>query len=365
MDIRFGDHASFHKAALGMVGSSLLFGMALSPATSWPVAPIAGGVLGIACGAAIAHGKAPLRMLAAAAACVPLFVMPLGWPMLAVIASVLALGVAVAHKNLKGLLSLGLGAGVALLGMWCALKISTAFETRNWPEWIKYGASAAAFGMVGVIAMLPRHLRLALDPVAAAVRNLPANLDPEVKGLCDRSVAIWNTTKDKLADNDSGKTLVRDGVLKTLEVAAKSAEVKLTGASDLELASRMDDFDKRIAAATDPEVKVQYQQARAALDDQRRYRDHIRQGRERLVARMHNHVTTLEKFQLAATGLEATRASTTAATRQLDELSQDVAASGEALAEVELGVESAADAKAPTLAERVEAAENTPATAEA
>ena len=94
----------------------------------------------------------------------------------------------------------------------------------------------------------------------------------------------------------------------------------------------------RIAAATDAEVKAQYQAARAALDDQRRYRDHIRQGRERLIARMHNHVTTLEKFQLAATGLEASRAAATADGRQLEELSQDVAASGEALAEVELGV---------------------------
>jgi hypothetical protein len=57
---------------------------------------------------------------------------------------------------------------------------------------------------------------------------------------------------------------------------------------------------------------------------------------------MHNHVTTLEKFQLAATGLEAQRAAHTPATTQLDELSQSVAASGEALAEIELG-----DAGAP------------------
>jgi hypothetical protein len=53
---------------------------------------------------------------------------------------------------------------------------------------------------------------------------------------------------------------------------------------------------------------------------------------------MHNHVTTLEKFQLAATGLEAARVSTNGANQQLDELSQSVAASGEALAEIELGV---------------------------
>ena len=101
----------------------------------------------------------------------------------------------------------------------------------------------------------------------------------------------------------------------------------------------MEDLDARIAAATDAEVKAQYQSARTALDDQRRYRDHIKQNRERLIARMHNHVAALEKFQLAASGLAAARAATAGATavKQLEELSHDVAASGEALAELELG----------------------------
>ena len=68
----------------------------------------------------------------------------------------------------------------------------------------------------------------------------------------------------------------------------------------------------------------------------KRYRDRIRQNRERLVARMHNHVAALEKFQLAAGGLVAARAAADAGTlQQLQELSQDVAASGEALAEIE------------------------------
>ncbi len=54
---------------------------------------------------------------------------------------------------------------------------------------------------------------------------------------------------------------------------------------------------------------------------------------------MHNHVAALEKFQLAATGIEATRMTSTSTTvKQLAELSQEVAASGEALAEIELGV---------------------------
>jgi len=337
MDIRFGDHSSFHRAALGMVGGSVLFSLALYPLT--PLAPLAGGILGIAAGASIAHGKAPARMIAAGASLLPLFLLTPSWPMLAGVGSLLALGLAVGGpRGMRGLLSVALGAVTALVAMWCAMRITGAQQTMFWPHWITTGTAAAAMGMVGVMAMIPRHLVLALDPVQAALKKLPTTLDAEVKNLCERSVAIWNTTKDKLADTDSGRGLVRDGVLKTLEVAAKSAEVKLTGATEAELVSRMENFDKRIEATTDAEVKTQYTAARAALADQLRYRSHIRQGQERLVARMHNHVTTLEKFQLAATGLEAARASANGANQQLDELSQSVAASGEALAEIELGV---------------------------
>ncbi|MBA3539488.1 MAG: hypothetical protein H0T79_07640, partial [Deltaproteobacteria bacterium] len=221
----------------------------------------------------------------------------------------------------------------------CALRIGHAEKTIGWPAWITSGVSAMAMGMVGVLAMLPRHLKISSDPVTAALRALPTNLDAEVRDLCNRSVAIWTNSKERLADTDSGKLLVRDGVLKALEVAARSAAVKLTGDGEVELDKRMAELDKRIAAATDTEVKTQYQSARAALEDQRRYRERIRQGRERLVARMHNHVAALEKFQLAATGLEAARVATAGQTalEQLEELSQDVAASGEALAEIELG----------------------------
>jgi len=52
---------------------------------------------------------------------------------------------------------------------------------------------------------------------------------------------------------------------------------------------------------------------------------------------MHNHVAALEKFQLAATGLQAARQAGSSEGKQLEELSQDVAASGEALADMELG----------------------------
>jgi hypothetical protein len=225
-----------------------------------------------------------------------------------------------------------------LVGMWCALRVASARETVLWPGWITAAAAAAAMGMVGVMAVLPRHLGIDIDVVKAAAGGLPATIDPEVRTLCDRSLAIWRTTKDSLAD-EAGKRLVRDGVLKTLEVAQRSSEVRATGATDEELAARIGELDKRIAVTTDDEARSQYQAARGALEDQRRYREHIAKGHERLVARMHNHVAALEKFHLAATGLQSARAASAGATavKQLEELSQDVAASGEALAEIELG----------------------------
>jgi hypothetical protein len=258
--------------------------------------------------------------------------------MLAAVAAIVSLGLAAdGPRGLRGVLGMLLGAITALVAMWCALRIGQARQTVHWPAMVTTATSAAAMGIVGVLAMLPRHLQLAIDPVHAAVKKLPMNLDAEVRDLCARSAAIWTAVQARISD-DAGKQLVRDGVLKTLEVAARSAEVKLTGPTEAELTHRMADLDQRIAAATDREVKTQYQAARAALDDQQRYRARIRQGRERLVARMHNHVAALEKFELAATGFEAARAETSEASsvRQLEELSHDIEASGDALAELEL-----------------------------
>lgn len=356
MDIRFGDHASFHRAAAGMALGSLLAGIALHFITGGSnVAPLLGGLAGIAAGAAWGYGRPSWRVLAAGVAAIPLLAMALQWPALALAGAAAGLGIAVGGKagatGLRGMLAVGASIGVLLLAMWCSLRVDTARETQGWPAWWLDGVAAAAMGMVAVLAVLPRHLALVRDPVAAALKHLPAALDPEVQKLCQRSVEIWGGAKERLAEGDPGRDLVRDGVLKTLEVAVKSAGVKAIGASDEELAARMADLDQRIAAATDAEVRAQYTAARAALEDQRRYREHIANGRERLVARMHNHVAALEKFQLAATGLVAARAAAAGATAvaQLAELSSDVAASGEALADIELEAPAApaAEAAAP------------------
>lgn len=333
MDIRFGDHASFHRAAIGMTAGSATLGIALHPLT--PFAPVLGGIFGIAVGAAFGYGKPVWRLIAATLASLPLLFMTISWPSLALCAGTLAVGVTLGLRGMRGGMAILLGSVVTLLAMWTALRFDHARATQHWPGALTDGAAAAAMGIVGVIAMLPRHLGFVSDPVAGAVRALPTGLDGEVRSLCDRTLVIWNDVKTKLGDEDPNLGLVRDGVLKTLEVAAKSRDAQPQG-NDETLGRRMEDLDARIAAATDDEVKTQYQSARAALSDQAKYRDRIRQNRERLVARMHNHVAALEKFQLAAGGLASARAASSGAVaiQQLSDLSRDVAASGEALVEV-------------------------------
>jgi hypothetical protein len=342
MDLRFGDHPSFHRAAAGMVGGSAALGFALHPFT--PMAPLIAGVGGMAIGTAAGYGKPALRLaMGAAAAGLLVVLQPSAMSFttntiaMAVSASLVGVLAAFGLRGARAGLAVMFGATIALLGMWSALRVDFAQQTMSWPSWVRDLAAASTMGMIGVFAVLPRHVRVSMDAVNAAMRRLPTDLDSEVRELCNRSIAIWDSAKDKL--DDSGKNLVSEGVLKTLEVATKSADIKAQGATDEELAKRMEDLDARIAAATDAEVKSQYQSARTALDDQRRYRDHIKQNRERMIARMHNHVAALEKFQLAAGGLAAVRAASAGATavKQLEELSADVAASGEALAELELG----------------------------
>ncbi|MBL0213423.1 MAG: hypothetical protein IPQ07_06050 [Myxococcales bacterium] len=131
----------------------------------------------------------------------------------------------------------------ALVAMWCALRIDGANQTAQWPLWVKHATSAAAMGMVGVLAMLPRHLKLALDPVQAALRKLPSSLDAEVRNLVrslgrDLGLHEGPPVRHRLPARTSSAM----ACCKTIEVAAKSADVKLTGANDTELTARMEEL---------------------------------------------------------------------------------------------------------------------------
>lgn len=340
MDLRFDNHPGFHRATLAMVALGAgLSALAVPLANRLAIAPtLIGGALAIALGAGVAYGGLRWRGALGVLACLPV-AFSATWGALIATSALCAVAVAVgAGSQRRVAIAAVVGAAAALIASWASLRVFYAAETESWAPLVRAVAGGAAMGLVGTVATLPRHLQWQGDAVAAATRTLPIGLDAEVRQLCLRATKIWHDAKDRLQGDPSSKELLRTGVLKVLEVARRGSEgmSQVPPSSEQELAQRMAELDARIAAATDAEAKAQYQAARDGLDDQRKYRDRLRASRERMVARLHNHVAALEKFHLAAASLQASKtlSADEPMVRQLAELSSEVSTSGDALSEL-------------------------------
>lgn len=299
--------------------------------------PLLGGALAVALGAGWAYGSLKSRAFLGALACVPV-ALSATWGALIATSVIAGLAVALGAENRRRALAVvAVGTGAMLLASWAGLRIHYAQETVTWAPILRATVSGAAIGMIGVLATVPRHLSWQLDAVLAASRKLPVGLDKEVRQLCDRSLALWSQAKERLAEDVSSKELLRSGILKVLEVANRTNGA-VTGreGSEKELGERIADLERRIEGASDAETKAQYTAAREGLEDQRKYHERLRAGRERMVARLHNHVAALEKFHLAAVSLDASKkmSGDEPMVKQLADLSSEVSASGDALADV-------------------------------
>ncbi|HVV84685.1 MAG TPA: hypothetical protein VHE35_16580, partial [Kofleriaceae bacterium] len=180
-------------------------------------------------------------------------------------------------------------------------------QLASWPAVASGAAAAATFGLASAVALAARHVTIAKDPVLEAYRALPP-LTGEGRELVERGRAIWQATAASAVTAPEHRALVQDGVLQLLRAADRLARTPAVDTADI--ARRQAELDARIEAATDAVAREQYRQTRAALDDQRRYADRVGASRERMVARMHHGVTTLETFRLACAQLDAERVNT-------------------------------------------------------
>jgi hypothetical protein len=287
--------------------------------------PLAAGAIGAALGAAIAETPRRAGRIGLA-----LVVPSLGAAIAHAIgggAEAWVLGAAIAIALARGgswrawLGSAAAATAIAALGAFVATRFGVAAITQSWPAWGVAAAAAGAMALTCSMALAPSRVAIEIDPVAQAMRGLPARTDAELRGLAEQGARVWDEVKARVAD-DAGRALVKDGVLKLVEVAAKSDKLPADVAADsAKVKARIDELDARIAAATDEIARAQYGEARSALDDQRRYLEGIAISRDRLVARMHNYLAALEKFRLCVIHVE------TASTAELE-------MSGKALAEL-------------------------------
>jgi uncharacterized small protein (DUF1192 family) len=345
MSIGFGDHEGFHRAAIAMTVAGAAAG---AGAQVVGLSPIIAGGLGAMIGAVIAERPRPRALTVARVA---MAITGLGlalafrpaiqlWITAIAVASALALG-----RGAKAwLLASMVGALAIAAGGFAAGRIAGAAETAAWPAWITMAVAGAAMGLTSVVALVPRRVAVERDPVVAAVRALPATVDAEIAELARQGATVWHAVKARVPATDSGRALVKDGVLRLVEVAARSERIPNDlAASTTKVTARIDELDARIAAATDEITRAQYGEARAALDDQRRYLAGIATARERMVARMHNYLAALEKFRLAVVSLETAATARAAADARpaltaVADIGADLESCGQALAELEAPV---------------------------
>ena len=92
---------------MGMVVGSTILGLALHLVT--PMASVVGGMVGLAAGAAWAYRRIAWRIGIAIAAVVVLRVVPPSWPALALVASLLAIGLAIGVRGMRGVITVMVG----------------------------------------------------------------------------------------------------------------------------------------------------------------------------------------------------------------------------------------------------------------
>lgn len=321
MTIGFRDHEGFHRAAAAMAIGGAAAGVGAGIAGVGVSGALYAGATGAVLGAAWAdraggRTRFALRvaLLAAAVGAFAAIGGHLGVLALAAVVGVaLNLGVRGARLVAAGIV----GGAVAYLGGFAAGQVMVAEQTAPLPHLLEVALASTAMATVCVAGLLPRHLTWTRAPEIS---------DPEVRALLARGRAVVDDCAGRL-DAD-GRALLRDGVTRLHEMAARWSDAGAAADTAEVLEARAQELDRKIDAATDEVARAQYREARAAIDDQLRYVGSIRQSRERVLARLHACVATLEKFRLAATHLESKDAAL------LTEVSADLDACGAAIAEI-------------------------------
>lgn len=308
--LRFVDHPAFHRSFLAIALGAAAGGSVMTAIGGVDAPALVGGTVGALAGLSWAETprsafRTGLRFVAAAAG----LALVLAGHALAGVALAIGLGLALGSSRRHAPFVVVAGAVAGFWAAWAASRVMMAQETASLAVPLTGMLAGASVGLAASLAVATRHVRLVADPVHAAYRALPA-MSGEARDLVERGKKIWDGSEG-IALGDDNRELVKDGVLRLFGVAERLQSAPALDAAEVD--RRIGEIDVRIEACTDAIAREQYTEARAALVDQRRYIDRVGAARERIVARMHHCVATLEKFKMACAQLDATAAAREAA----------------------------------------------------
>lgn len=224
----------------------------------------------------------------------------------------LAIGV-VAGRDLRGarrfVLPLTTGL-LVVLGTWVEMTFRSQLTLAGYvPSFVAEPVYGAVYGFLLSVAMVVRQLHWVQDPVTKAFEKVRPSLSGEMLELSDQAVTLYIRTQQVLRDRQANGNqtepalgqAVEKLVLRIFHMGRQWQEVE-RGASRSnadELTDRIANLEQKIEQTSDDVARRQYQLAREALTTQLKYLRDISRNRERVTARVHNYLATLERLHLA------------------------------------------------------------------
>jgi hypothetical protein len=293
------DHAKLHEA----IGRAVLAGGAAALAGIFLPATFATAVTVLVVGIAVAPPKtwasAAWALLCACAGGAASRLGP-GWSTLGLAG---ALG-GTLTRGVDGWWKLGAFAAGALGAATTAL-IGKAFTTTGALAFLPSGIESLTVGALtgGVLGVssIGRYLALEAPAIDAELTGLTG--EGELGKLLGRAQTAYRDVVLALGDSAPQARTAADDLVKRMARFGrrwKEVEAEAARTQPDELGERLAALDLKLATATDPQTRGDFERAREAVAAQLAYLDEISRGRERAVARLTHQVATLERLRLAA-----------------------------------------------------------------
>jgi hypothetical protein len=200
------------------------------------------------------------------------------------------------------------GAAAAVAAGAATLPFVSAALAMVVPAWIAGAVSGAVLGLWFGLCSAPLHVRVGGDAVETRLGALHASLGPELRALAERAVAARRGVGVELLPGARSelRTLIDSLTSAALDLAGRAAELAraTSPAVGEELQLRSAQLAKSAETAGDLAAKESYLRAADALSAQLEHFRRVRRARERVVARLHEHVVNLERARFSLTLLK-------------------------------------------------------------
>jgi hypothetical protein len=202
-----------------------------------------------------------------------------------------------------------LTAAIAPLAVYTSLHL---MEGSAFAQFLPPAVALAAYGVIagGLISLgaAGAHIHVPVDRVEASYGRARSGLTGELADLAGKAVKIRRGIQQAIRDKGVPSKVAQEVSKRVDELAIsivslggrwREVEEEIETAVPEDLEERREDLRRKSEATEDPVAAEEYERAAGTLTEQIEFVASLRKGRERVLARLHHYVATMEKLRLA------------------------------------------------------------------